>query len=83
MKTTHIIRKNYAGDSLTHDYTRVSLPAVPGVEIDGDRRETDPPARVIRSKKRRVHGAALSQLVKYRVDMFRAALIDVARGVEE
>ena len=83
MKTTHVIRKNHAGDSLTHDYARVSLPAVPGVEIDGDRSETDPSKRVIRSKQRRVYGAALSQLVKYRVDMFRAALIEVARGVEE
>ena len=81
--TTRFVRKNFAGDNLSHDYASVTLPGVPGVVIDGDRRETDPSTRVIRSKYRRVYGAALSQLVKYRVDMFRAALIDVARGVEE
>lgn len=83
MKTTHVIRKNHAGDSLTHDYARVSLPAVPGVEIDGDRSETDPSMRVIRGKRRPAHGAALSQLVRYRVEMFRAALIEVATGDEK
>ena len=80
MKTSHTLRKNYAGDSITHDYVTVSLPAVPGVLIDGDRRETDPSLRVIRGKRRPAHGAALSQLARYRVEMFRAALIEVATG---
>lgn len=77
---THTVRKNHVGDRVTYDYAKVSLPAIPGVVIDGDRSETDPSLRVIRGKRRTAHGAALSQLARYRVDMFRAALIAVANG---
>jgi len=80
MKTSHTLRKNHAGDRATYDYVTVSLPAIPGVLIDGDRSETDPSLRVIRGKRRPAHGGALSQLARYRVEMFRAALIEVSNG---
>jgi len=83
MKTSHTLRKNHAGDRATYDYVTVSLPAVPGVLISGDRSETDPSLRVIRGKRRPAHGAALSQLVRYRVEMFRQALIEVATGEDK
>ena len=77
---THTVRKNHVGDRVTYDYAKVSLPAIPGVVIDGDRSETDPNTLVIKAKSQRVRGAALTQMALRRVAMFRAALIEVANG---
>ena len=79
MKTTHTIRKNHVGDRVTYDYAKISLPAIPGVVIDGDRSETDPNTLVIKTKSQRVRGAALTQMALRRVNMFRSALLEVAR----
>lgn len=47
--TTRIVRKNFAGDSISHDYAGVTLASVPGVSIDGDRSDTAPMQPAIKS----------------------------------
>lgn len=81
--TTRIVRKNFAGDSISHDYVAVTLASVPGVSIDGDRSDTAPMQPAIRAKKQAPRGAALLAAAKRRANMFRQALIEVAQEIEE
>lgn len=83
--TTRTIRKHYAGDNPSHDYAAVTLPAIPGVQIDGDRSETAPTLPIIRAKRvpRSPAGIALTASAMRRVDMFRQALIEVSQEIEE
>ena len=71
---THIVRSQHT-DLGDRTHRAVSLPAIPGVIIDRDRSETEPHQRIIRHgiPRRAAVGAAA------RVEMFRAALIEVMR----
>ena len=83
--TTRTIRKHYAGDNPSHDYAAVTLPAIPGVQVDGDRSETAPKQPVIRSARvrRPLAGIALTAAAARRVEMFRQALIEATQEIEE
>jgi len=83
--TTRILRKNIYGDNITHDYAAVTLTAIPGVKIDGDRSETAPTLPIIRAKRvpRSPAGIALTAAAARRVEMFRQALIEAAQEIEE
>lgn len=80
--TTRTVRKNFAGDNLSHDYAAVTLAAVPGVQIDGDRSDTAPKSRIIRAPKKAPRGAALAAIAKQRVEWVRSALIEVSQEIE-
>lgn len=77
--TTRFVRKNFAGDTLSHDYASITLPGVPGVVIDGDRSDTAPRTKIIKGQKMAARGIALVASARNRVEMFRAALIEVAQ----
>lgn len=81
----HVFRKNFYGDKLHHDYAAVTLPAIPGVQIDGDRSETAPTQPVIRAKpaRRPLAGIALTAAAARRVEWVRQALIEVSEEVKE
>lgn len=79
----HIVRKNYAGDVINHDYAKVSLPLLPGVTITGDRSDTAPQSRIIRTARCAPRGAALVAIAKQRVEWVRSALIEVSQEIEE
>ena len=81
--TTRIVRKNFAGDSISHDYASVTLASVPGVSIDGDRIDTAPQSRIIRAARCAPRGAALVAIAKQRVEWVRSALIEVSQEIEE
>lgn len=81
--TRHIVRKNFAGDNLSHDYAAVTLAAVPGVKIDGDRSDTAPQSRIIRAARCAPRGAALVAIAKQRVEWVRRALMEVSQEIEE
>lgn len=73
--TKHTIRKNHVGD----EYVSITLPTIPGVVIDGDRSETEPRGATRHKKQVPLYGAALAATAKHRVDMFRQALIEIAK----
>ena len=83
--TTRIVRKNFAGDSISHDYASVTLASVPGVSIDGDRSDTAPTQPAIKAARvrRQLAGIALTAAAVRRVEMFRQALIEVSQEIEE
>ena len=52
MKTVqHQIRRTASGECENQVYARITLPAVPGVELSWDRDETKPRQRIILSEK--------------------------------
>jgi hypothetical protein len=73
--TKHTIRKNHVGD----EYVSITLPTIPGVVIDGDRSETEPRGATRHKKQVPLYGAALAATAKHRVEMFRQALIEIAK----
>lgn len=75
MTTKHTIRKHHVGD----EYVSITLPTVPGVVIDGDRKETEPRSKLRRREPGPIYGAALAAAARRRVEMFRQALIEVAK----
>ena len=75
LTTKHSIRKHHVGD----EYVSVSLPTIPGVVIDGDRSDTDPRGATRHKKQVPLYGAALAATAKRRVEMFRQALIEIAK----
>lgn len=79
----HKVRKNIIGDRESYDFAKITLPAVPGVTVDGDRSETDPNLPSAKRKQREVKGAALAAKMKVRVAMFRRALIEVSQETDE
>lgn len=83
--TTRIVRKNFAGDSISHDYASVTLASVPGVSIDGDRSDTAPTQPAIKAARvrRQLAGIALTAAAVRRVEMFRQALIEATQEIEE
>lgn len=83
--TTRIVRKNFAGDSISHDYASVTLASVPGVSIDGDRSDTAPTQPSIKAARirRPLAGIALTAAAVRRVEMFRQALIEATQEIEE
>ncbi len=76
----HNIRRH---EALTEGgrYVAVTLPAVPGVSIDGDRSETEPHTRTIRAARpyRSPAGVALVAAAQRRVQWVREALREVDR----
>ena len=72
--TTHRFRVHLHGDR-DEDYRRISLPAIPGVTLNTDRRETEPATPTIKATKRKPSGAAVRGPSPY--DVFRAALVDI------
>lgn len=79
----HKVRKNIIGDREYYDFANITLPAIPGVVVDGDRSETDPNLPSAKRKLREVRGAALAAKMKVRIAMFRKALIEVSQEREE
>ena len=75
MTTKHTIRKHSVGD----EYVSISLPTIPGVVIDGDRSDTQPRSKLRRKEPVPIYGAALAATAKHRVEMFRQALIEIAK----
>lgn len=71
-KTKHTIREY-------NEYVSVSLPTIPGVVIDGDRSDTEPRSKLRRKESAPIYGAALAATAKRRVEMFRQALIEIAK----
>lgn len=76
----HNIRRH---EALTEGgrYVAVTLPAVPGVTVDGDRSETEPHTRTIRAARphRSPAGVALVAAAQRRVEWVRQALREVDR----
>lgn len=72
---THRFRANLTGDRDV-DYSNISLPAIPGVDISCDRRETAPTAPMICTTKRKPTGCAIHRPSAYAV--LRAALVAIA-----
>lgn len=76
----HSIRRH---ESLTETqrYSSVTLPAIPGVTVDGDRSETEPNTKTIRTSHRRsLAGIALMGAAQRRVEWVREALKEVDRN---
>lgn len=76
--TKHTLRKYHIGD----ERVSITLPAIPGVTVTGDRDETAPRTMTVRST---IGGIALSAMARRRVEMFRQALREArnAEGIPE
>lgn len=77
--TKHTLRKYHIGD----ERVSITLPAIPGVTVTGDRDETAPRTMTVRStiERQAPRGIALSAMARRRVEMFRQALRE-ARNAE-
>ncbi len=74
-------RVTYAADS--HRANVVTLPTIPGIDLDSTRTETAPRQPMIRRPMGPVKGAALKAMGRERVEAFKRALREVIEEGEE
>lgn len=77
--TTYRVRRYYTdGHNLHGDgWTPITLPAIPGVRIDGDRSDTAPQARTIRAATRKRRAASPERQIDAVAHAICAARADI------
>ena len=78
----HITRRTGAGYQDPVDI-RITLPTIPGIELDSTRSETAPRLPMIRRPMGPVKGAALKAMGREKVEAFKRALREVIEEGEE
>lgn len=78
----HITRRTGAGYQDPVDI-RITLPTIPGIELDSTRSDTAPRLPMIRRPMGPVKGAALKAMGRERVEAFKRALREVIEEGEE
>ena len=76
-----MIRVTYSADSSRSNV--VTLPTIPGVELDSTRTDTAPRQPMIRRPMGPVKGAALKAMGREKVEVFKRALREVIEEGEE
>ena len=78
----HITRRTGTGIQNPEDI-RITLPTIPGIELDSTRTETAPRLPIIRRPMGPVKGAALKAMGREKVEAFKRALREVIEEGEE
>ena len=78
----HITRRTGTGIQNPEDI-RITLPTIPGIELDSTRTDTAPRLPMIRRPMGPVKGAALKAMGREKVEAFKRALREVIEEGEE